>query len=101
MMSFLSGKMTDSGPEKHSKLIRGQKQIGKFYHRLEFLTLQFNCTCILRAILFRSRFFVVFWQILSPNGQLMVHMFPILPQICEKEAASLELGTENWVAMLR
>jgi hypothetical protein len=28
-------------------------------------------------------------------------MFPILPQICEKEAASLELGTENWVAMLR
>jgi hypothetical protein len=35
-----------------------------------------------------------------PNIRLMVQN-PILPQICEYEAAGLELGTENWVAVLR
>lgn len=51
---------------------------------------------------FRSRFFNNFFRLKfsPPKIRLMVQN-PILPQICEYEAAGLELGTENWVAMLR
>lgn len=69
--------MTDSDPEKHSKLIRGQKHIGKNYHRLEFLTLQFNCTYILRANFVSLEVFIsVFFGKFCPPKSMVHIIFP-------------------------